>query len=175
MRIVLPLAACGIAAIVSAAPLRAQHDMHDMTGMHDSSARAANDTGFAAMQRRGMTAMGVDQYKSTHHFTPAPNGGTIELLMISDDSAGTVQIRRHLREIAHAFGTGDFSTPMFVHMRTVPGTAEMAAKRSVISYHVTDEPRGGRVDIRSTDSAAVRAIHDFLAFQRSDHHASAAK
>jgi TusA-related sulfurtransferase len=34
-------------------------------------------------------------------------------------------------------------------------------------------PRGAAVRLWSTDTAAVRAIHEFLAFQRHDHHAGA--
>src|SRR6185369_15312938 len=77
------------------------------------------DTAFDAMQRRGKSAMGVDQYTSSHHFDALPDGGRIELVRDTDDSAGVAQIRRHLREIADAFSRGDFSTPAFVHMQSV--------------------------------------------------------
>lgn len=126
-----------------------------------------------SMQARGARAMGVDQYTSTHHFTDLPDGGTIELERDVDDSAGVAMIRHHLHMIARAFGDGDFSTPMFVHMRDVPGTATMAAKRNVISYAVTDLPRGGSLRITTRDPEALAAVHQFLAFQRRDHHASA--
>ncbi len=33
-------------------------------------------------------------------------------------------------------------------------------------------PRGAEVRVRSADPAAVTAIHEFLAFQRSAHHAA---
>jgi hypothetical protein len=49
----------------------------------------------------------------------------------------------------------------------------MAQRRAAISYSVESLPRGGAVRVRSGDSVAVQAIHDFLAFQRQDHHASA--
>jgi hypothetical protein len=47
----------------------------------------------------------------------------------------------------------------------------MAARRSAISYDAMDLPLGGAVRITTTDTTAIRAIHDFLAFQRQDHHA----
>lgn len=131
----------------------------------------AQDTSFAAMQRRGKAAMGVDQYTSTHKFDSFPDGGRIELQRDVDDTAGVTTIRAHLREIATAFKQGDFSTPALVHMRDVPGTKVMAAQRSAITYEVHDLPRGGELRIRSTDSSAVAAIHEFMAFQRQDHHA----
>jgi hypothetical protein len=149
------------------AALRAQEcDMHRA---HDSS--AAHDSAYHAMQSRGAQAMGVDQYSSTHHFTDLPDGGRIELERNAHDSAGVAMIRHHLRMIAQAFGSGDFSTPMFVHMRTVPGTATMAAKRNAITYTVRDLPRGGAVRITTRDPDALAAVHQFLAFQRRDHRA----
>jgi hypothetical protein len=49
----------------------------------------------------------------------------------------------------------------------------MTAKRAVIAYSVEPLPRGAAVRLRTTDAAAIRAIHEFLAFQRHEHHAGA--
>lgn len=133
--------------------------------------RAARDAAFTATQERGAVAMGVDQYTSTHVFEPLPDGGRIVLQRDSIDPAGTAQIRAHMDSIAVAFAAGDFSIPGFVHARAVPGTATMKQQRAAISYTVDTLPRGGAVRLRTADSAAVRAIHEFLAFQRQEHHA----
>ena len=130
---------------------------------------AQQDSAYHAMQARGAMAMGVDQYTSTHHFTDLPDGGRIALERNVDDSAGVAVIRHHLHMIAQAFGSGDFSTPAFVHMRDVPGAKIMAAKRNAINYTVSDLPRGGAVRITTHDPDALAAIHQFLAFQRQDH------
>jgi hypothetical protein len=132
---------------------------------------AAKDSSFAGVQARGGVAMGVDQYTSSHIFQPLRDGGRIELQRDSDDSAGTAQIRRHMEQIAVQFSKGDFRLPGFVHAETVPGTATMGHKRAAISYVVDSLPRGAALRLRSSDPEAIRAIHDFLAFQRSDHHA----
>jgi TusA-related sulfurtransferase len=129
------------------------------------------DSTFAAMQMRGAMAMGVDQYTSTHKFDTLPDGGRIELQRDVDDSAGVAQIRAHLQGIATAFKSGDFSTPAFVHMRQVPGTEIMAAKRGAISYTFRELPRGGELRIVTKDPGALKAISEFLKFQREDHHA----
>ena len=129
------------------------------------------DTAFAALQQRGLRAMGVDQYTSTHQFDALPDGGRIELQRDVDDTAGVAQIRQHLQEIARAFAAGDFGTPAFVHMQDVPGTKVMAARRALISYTYTELPRGGEVRIVTKDPEALQAIHEFLAFQRQDHRA----
>lgn len=135
----------------------------------ERSAVTTGESAFAALQRRGAAAMGVDQYTSSHRFDPLPDGGRIELQRDLDDPAGVDQIRHHLRSIAVAFGAGQFDTPELVHARTVPGTTVMAARRARITYTYHDLPRGGEVRIRTADPSAVRAIHEFLAFQRRDH------
>jgi len=132
---------------------------------------ATKDTSFSAMQERGGMAMGVDQYTSTHKFDALPNGGRIELQRDNDDAKGIATIRAHIRGIAKAFKSGDFSTPAFVHMKDVPGAKVMRAKRQVISYEPRDLPRGAELVIRTKDPAAIAAVHEFMAFQRGEHHA----
>ena len=135
-------------------------------------AGSGTDSGFAAVQQRGAVAMGVDQYTSAHMFEPLPDGGRIVLQRDSVDPVGTATIRAHMEDIAARFARGDFSLPGFVHAQAVPGTAVMAARRSVIRYLADTLPRGGEVRIRSDDPAAIAAIHAFLAFQGQDHRAA---
>ena len=113
--------------------------------------------------------MGVDQYTSSHKFEALPDGGRIELQREVDDSAGVSRIRIHLKEIAAAFLAGDFRTPAMVHAMKVPGTEVMSVRKDAIRYVYRDLPRGGEVRIVTTDPEAIRAVHQFLAFQRSDH------
>ncbi len=131
------------------------------------------DADFAAMQQRGQMVMGVDQYTSAHVFEDLPDGGRIILDRDrAADTSGVGTIRQHMRDIATAFRAGDFTKPFQVHAQVVPGTAVMSAKREQISYQVIDRPRGGEVRLRTTSPAAVTAIHEFLAFQRTGHHAA---
>jgi hypothetical protein len=133
---------------------------------------AAQDSAFAELQHRGHQAMGVDQYTSAHRFDDLADGGRIELQRDSADTAGVRTIREHLQEIAQAFGGGDFTTPGFVHAREVPGTRVMRERRAAIAYEFRPLPGGGEVRITSGDPEGVRAIHEFLAFQRQDHRAA---
>lgn len=144
-------------AVLLAQPLAAQ------TAKHDSA--------FHAMQMRGRVVMGVDQYTSTHKFESLPDGGRIELQRDVDDAKGTDAIRQHLTAIANAFAKGDFSAPAMVHMKDVPGAAAMSARKTAIRYEYKQLKRGGEIRITTRDPAAIRAIHAFLAFQRSEHHA----
>jgi hypothetical protein len=135
--------------------------------------KGGSDSAFATLQERGETAMGVNQYTSQHVFEPLPDGGRIVLERKESDSAGTRTIRAHMRTIATAFSKGDFALPGFVHgMSDVPGTAQMKKLRSDIAYTARDLPAGGEVVIVTKNPDAVAAIHDFLAFQRTDHRAA---
>ena len=119
--------------------------------------------------------MGVDQYTSTHVFEDLPDGGRVVLdgpRGDAPDTAAIRTIRRHMRDIEAAFRQGNFAAPGLVHAREVPGTDVMSARRTAISYSVHDRPRGAELRIRTTDSAAIAAVHRFLAFQRTDHRAA---
>jgi hypothetical protein len=143
-----------------------------VAGCTRKDAAVRSDSSFAALQQRGETAMGVNQYTSQHVFEPLPDGGRIVLQRKESDSSGTAAIRGHMRTISKAFSDGDFKLPGFVHNTTeVPGTAVMRRLKAVISYTPRDLPDGGEVVISTSNAEAVAAIHDFLAFQRMDHRA----
>ena len=137
-------------------------------------AQTSKDTGFAALQQRGKMVMGVDQYTSAHRFDDLPDGGRVVLTRSAVDTAGVRTIRAHLADIARAFAAGDFGHTMAVHQHELPGTAIMRERRAAISYRVDTLPGGGAVRITTRDSTAVRAIHQFLAAQRGEHHAGGA-
>ena len=135
--------------------------------------QSAAESSFAQVQRRGKSVMGVDQNTSRHVFEDLPDGGRI--VLDRDDASDTTSIRTirsHMRDIEAAFRQGNFGAPGLVHARDVPGTAVMSRKRSVIAYAVEDRPRGAELRIRTSDSAAIAAVHEFLAFQRTDHRAA---
>src|SRR4051812_44629113 len=78
-------------------------------GTGTAAGQVRSDTAFAALQERGRTVMGVDQYTSTHRFDDLEDGGRIELRQKQADSAGLQAIRSHLSQIAGAFAAGDLS------------------------------------------------------------------
>jgi hypothetical protein len=131
-----------------------------------------SDSAYAQLQKRGETAMGVNQYTSQHVFEPLPDGGRIVLQRKENDPAGEATIRAHMRTIATSFSAGDFALPDFVHATMeVPGTATMKRLQKEIAYTPRDLPDGGEVVISTKNPEAIVAIHDFLAFQRMDHRA----
>jgi hypothetical protein len=129
------------------------------------------DSLFSALQARGKMAMGIDQYASAHKFDVLPDGGRIALEMKGGDSLAVAQIRAHMKLIEHAFQAGDFSTPEFVHARSMPGTDVMSRNKALIRYTYADLPRGGEVRITTTDPGSLAAIREFLTAQRGDHRA----
>jgi len=141
-------------AIAAAAPLAAQ---------------GTTDSSFAAMQKRGAMVMGVDQYTSRHTFDLLPDGGRISLVRDAQDSAGVRTIRAHMQDIARSFAAGDFAHAFAVHQHELPGADVMRQRRAAIQYSVDTLPGGGAVRITSSDSLAVRAIHQFLSAQRMEH------
>ena len=82
----------------------------ERAALKQSPSATPDDSAFAQVQTRGHVAMGVDQYPSTHHFEPLPDGGRIELQRDRDDSAGVHAIRAHLHAIAKDLVTG-YRTP----------------------------------------------------------------
>lgn len=133
------------------------------------------DSAFARVQERGAHVMGVDQDKAQHVFETLPDGGRIALEWPDTTGAAASEIatiREHMHQVARDFGRGDFSAPFLVHDREVPGTAVMRDRRAAITYSVTELPGGAMLRITSSDPAALSAIAEFLAFQRSDHRAA---
>ncbi len=124
-----------------------------------------------AMQDRGAMAMGFDQDKTTHHFYLYDDGGAIDIVVKdASDVKDRDAIRSHLPHIAMMFGAGDFEVPMLVHdAKDVPGTKALAERKDKIAYRYATTPLGGRVDILTTDPAALDALHQFLRYQIREH------
>jgi hypothetical protein len=141
-------------------PMHAQHQ----AARHDD-ARHQDD-----MNHRGDQGMGFAQDKTTHHFLLRKEGGVIQVTANSaDDKSSVAQIRMHLQHIAHAFQSGDFNIPMFVHDQTPPGVPAMQRLKETISYKYEDVENGGRVVITSGNADAVKAVQEFLRFQITEH------
>jgi len=123
------------------------------------------------MDQRGAAVMGFDQARTRHHFYLYEDGGAIDAAVKDQtDIVNRDAIRSHLPHIAMLFGQGDFAAPMLVHdSKNVPGTAEMARLKEKISYVYKETAAGGRVEIKTADTAALKAVHEFLKFQIADH------
>jgi hypothetical protein len=123
------------------------------------------------MNDRGAMVMGFDQDKTVHHFSLYEDGGAIEIsVKDATDAKNRDAIRSHLPHVAMMFGGGDFDAPMLVHdTKNVPGTAVLAKRKDKIRYTYKETPAGGRVDIVTKDHEALAALHEFLAYQITEH------
>lgn len=122
------------------------------------------------LKKRGAAAMGFDQDATTHHFLLAADGGSIGVASNNLEAADAIgQVRAHLKEIAQAFAAGEFDKPFATHGEVPLGVPVMQAKKSLIRYQYEDRPGGGRVVIKTTDAAALGAIHEFLRYQIVEH------
>ena len=132
---------------------------------------AARQDHHGSSDQRGATVMGFDQALTTHHFLLFTDGGAIEV-SVNDlaDTKNRDAIRSHLPHIAMMFGEGNFDAPMLVHdSKNVPGTKLMTERKDVIRYQYVETAKGGRVDIVTSDPAALAAVHQFLKFQIAEH------
>ncbi|MFN7981718.1 MAG: class I SAM-dependent methyltransferase [Vicinamibacterales bacterium] len=124
----------------------------------------------AEMKQHGNMAMGFDQDKTTHHFLMTAEGGSIAVdANDASDQASRDQIRTHLKEIAVAFGQGDFGKPLETHSEFPPGVPVMQRLQKDISYTYQETPHGGIVRMVTANAEARAAIHEFLTYQITEH------
>jgi hypothetical protein len=124
----------------------------------------------AAVDARGDEAMGFSHHTAAHHFRLFADGGAIDATANDAADAKTVAaIRTHLQDVAKAFSAGDFAKPQFIHAGKPDGVETMQSLRDRISYKYEELPAGGRVRIRTSDAAALDALHRFLRFQIEEH------
>jgi hypothetical protein len=119
---------------------------------------------------RGDHAMGFSHEKTTHHFRLSKDGGSIEVQADDkNDIESRDQIRDHLKHIIGMFSAGNFEMPMFIHDQVPPGVPVMKKRKKQITYELENLESGGRVRLLSQNPEVVKAIHDFLRFQITDH------
>ena len=124
----------------------------------------------AEMKEHGNMAMGFDQDKTTHHFSLTADGGSIAVDANDPaDQTSRDQIRTHLKEIAVAFGQGDFGKPLMTHSEFPAGVPVMQRLKNEISYVFQETARGGIVRMSTSNAEARAAIHEFLTYQITEH------
>lgn len=122
------------------------------------------------VNEQGDKAMGFSHEKTTHHFRLFADGGAIEVTTNSaKDTESRDQIRKHLGHIAQMFSGGNFDAPMLTHGKVPPGVPVLQKLESEINYTFSEIENGGRVRIKTSNSEALAAIHEFLSFQITDH------
>ena len=125
---------------------------------------------FKNVDKRGDSAMGFSHEMTSHHFLLFKDGGAIEVEADNPNDAVNMEaIRDHLAKVAGMFSRGDFQLPMLIHATVPPGVDTMKRLKNEITYMVEITQKGARVRIRTENSEALQAIHEFLRFQITDH------
>ena len=124
----------------------------------------------SAVDKRGDRVMGFSHEKTTHHFRLYADGGAIEVEANDPkDTESRDQIQTHLGHIAQMFAGGNFNAPMLVHARTPPGVPVLERLKKEVTYRFEKTDQGGKVLITTKNAEALKALHEFLRFQISDH------
>ena len=168
MKTILATALCSVVCVAIAAGQQPPSEQN--REKQGSPATCPMHDAHSQMNERGEKGMGFSQTATAHHFFLNANGGVIQVQANDPaDAANRNNIRMHLEHIAHAFQSGDFDIPMFVHDAVPPGVPEMKTLREKIHYTFEETSNGGRILISSTDKKALSAIHRFLRFQIEEH------
>jgi hypothetical protein len=144
--------------IIGLATTSAINAQNSATVQKANSPNDSNKQHYDHVNKRGDHVMGFDHMKTTHHFR-----------LKSDDITSKNQIRKHLDHIAGQFADGDFTAPMMIHAQTPPGVSIMKELRTEIKYTFEKTEKGGLVEIKTSNSKAIGAVHEFLKFQIEDH------
>jgi hypothetical protein len=166
----------GFTLFIAATVIYGQQSAPDSQSMHEQHMHEQQTTEKAmadhheGVNSRGDQAMGFSHEKTTHHFLLRSNGGVIAI-EVNDpmDTESRDEIRQHLMHIAGMFSAGDFEAPMFIHDRVPPGVPAMKRLQKQITYTFEILEHGAQIRIATKNSEAVKAVHDFLRFQITDH------
>lgn len=119
---------------------------------------------------KGDHVMGFSHDKATHHFRLYADGGAIEVeANNAKDTATRDAVQGHFSHIAKMFAEGDFTAPILIHSQNPPGSATMKRLREKIDYRLHNTGSGARIRITTQNPEALKAIHEFLRFQISEH------
>ena len=122
------------------------------------------------VNERGDKVMGFSHDKTTHHFLLYDDGGAIAVTANDPaDTASRDQIQMHLKHISQMFSAGNFKAPMLIHDQVPPGVPTLQKLKADVRYDYEKTTNGASVQIRTTNPEALKAVHEFLRFQISDH------
>jgi hypothetical protein len=161
-----------ILAAPGTAQQKPQEKNQDMAScpMHAQQKPSTADQRNEGVVQRGDQVMGFAHEKTTHHFRLYADGGAIEVAANqAADTTSRDEIRSHLGHIVTMFADGNFSAPMLIHAENPPGTETMKRLRDAIQYKLVTTEKGASIRIATKNADALRAVHEFLRFQISDH------
>ena len=128
----------------------------------------------AMVHEMGGTVMPFALDSTKHVFEMTATGGVQDVVARNPgDSAQIRLVRQHLRHEAMQFGNGDFSDPMSLHGKDMPGLKELSEGAGKVHVEYSDLADGGRITFTTSDVALLTALHRWFGAQLSDHGADA--
>ena len=126
------------------------------------------------VHKMGANVMPFDLSKTLHIFEMTDHGG-IQQVIIRDpkDKDQLPMIRQHLQYEAMRFREGNFTDPISLHGKNMPGIKELSANASKIKIDYGDLPNGAQLTFETNDLHLITAIHRWFGAQLSDHGADA--
>jgi hypothetical protein len=118
----------------------------------------------------GSNVMPFDLSQTTHIFEMTDSGG-IQQVVAKDpnDNAQIALIQQHMQHEAMMFSAGDFSDPMSVHGKEMPGAQELSTGVAQIKVEYAALPNGAQITFTTQDLHLITEIHRWFGAQLSDH------
>lgn len=141
----------------------------------ETQSSASGDSGDATarqvqVRERGGEVMPFALDQTLHIFDRTESGGVQRVIVRDGDAEQIAMVRSHLRAIAAAFTTRDFSGPAHIHGTDMPGMAQMqAAQPGELSVTYDELPDGAQIIYVGRTPAVVDAIHVWFDAQLADH------
>ncbi|MEC4748093.1 aspartate carbamoyltransferase [Methylomicrobium sp. Wu6] len=109
--------------------------------------------------------------KTLETFSKTVHGGVMHVIAKTADDSKQVQlIQNYLRQIADAFGKGDFSSSEKMHGANMPGLQQLkTAKTDDIRFEYKGLPNGAQIHFSTEYPQYVQALHEWLDAQIKDH------
>lgn len=114
--------------------------------------------------------MPFDLEKTTHIFEALPDGGL--QTVTANNSADTSQIeliQSHLQVESAKFGSGDFSSPAFIHGDDMPGLSALKAGYQDMDVQYAALPAGASIRYTTQEPNLIEALNNWFEAQSSDH------
>lgn len=125
----------------------------------------------AEVAERGKDVMPFSLEATIHVFTKTSQGGVQRVVAKNAADAGQTRfVRKHLQEIKEQFLEGDFSGPLHIHGKEMPGLSALAsAKPGQVAIAYKEVAGGAELEYTTADPRMVAALHQWFDAQLSDH------
>ena len=141
-----------------------------LDSLQNGLSQSVNSHNMTQMMQRGNLAMGFDQTKIAHEFSPTEDGGQIKIIALDENDNQTIsQIKSHTRDIQKDFADGNFTKPFFIHAESVPGTDAMTQNKDQIQYKIQDLKNGSILLLITNNTSLINSINEFMAYQSTEH------